>query len=428
MKVLFELLKEYTGLDKQEAEALFAIKENPKDWVLTAIDWIEPSTYRGMMELTEARNGKHTKAQGKAVKLAWFIPKPDSMVKQGIDSQAAYKDVGNAIPNEPSEKPYDLAKSVLGLGKLYPVLKDAHGNVIDGFHRLAVDPNWPSITLNYIQNTTDLEAARLATNFARRQIPKEEFDQRVGFLIGAGLKPQEIADKTGINISTIYKHMPQEMKDKVKVEAGRLGGLKSARPGEQTVKTQDITLETPSIESIQKQVMGEMRPCEQCGQDFHRSKGHLIKGLILCPKCAEKDRPKQKAQTDKPKETKPYTEAWKNRLATMQNAVSEMDRYVFEKLKGDQELRDKGYTVTLAKEYVLTLSDVTIEKPGLEHVIFHDHGETHKNRKARDEVIKDVLLWQEAIKKGGVHRIPYKGSFTPAKGDKVYAKIKEALS
>jgi len=36
---------------------------------------------------------------------------------------------------------YDLKISEK-IGQLYPVLVDAEGNVIDGFHRLEADPKW----------------------------------------------------------------------------------------------------------------------------------------------------------------------------------------------------------------------------------------------------------------------------------------------
>ena len=39
----------------------------------------------------------------------------------------------------------DLDKSNKVIGQLYPVLRDARGRVIDGFHRIDVDPNWKSI-------------------------------------------------------------------------------------------------------------------------------------------------------------------------------------------------------------------------------------------------------------------------------------------
>lgn len=40
-------------------------------------------------------------------------------------------------------KEYDIEDSIPKVGHLYPVLKDAHGSVIDGFHRLQHDPFWP---------------------------------------------------------------------------------------------------------------------------------------------------------------------------------------------------------------------------------------------------------------------------------------------
>jgi len=36
-------------------------------------------------------------------------------------------------------------------GRLYPVLLDKHGNVIDGLHRLVADEKWPKITLENVE-------------------------------------------------------------------------------------------------------------------------------------------------------------------------------------------------------------------------------------------------------------------------------------
>jgi hypothetical protein len=82
------------------------------------------------------------------------------------------------------EKEYDLKKSIEGLGKLNPILKDAHGNIIDGFHRQEVDPNWNAITIGEIDNPAKLELARLATNFCRRHMTSEEIRDKLTFLIG----------------------------------------------------------------------------------------------------------------------------------------------------------------------------------------------------------------------------------------------------
>ena len=137
-----------------------------------------------------------------------------------------------------SESEYNLAKSKKALGPLYPILKAKDGSIIDGFHRQNDDPDWASITVESIDTPVKLELARLAANFCGRQMPAIEFQNRIAFLIKSGLKVSEIAEQTGISETTIRKYEPQELKDQVKVEAGRQGGI-SATQARQTVKIQD---------------------------------------------------------------------------------------------------------------------------------------------------------------------------------------------
>jgi hypothetical protein len=132
---------------------------------------------------------------------------------------------------------YDITKSAKELGKLVPILKDAHGNIIDGFHRIEVDPNWPSIKVESVDDAVKLELARLATNFCRRQVTPDEMKRRIGFLVESGMSPEGIVEKTGISISTVYRHMPQELKDHKKSEVGGIRkSSDSAVTCEQTVK------------------------------------------------------------------------------------------------------------------------------------------------------------------------------------------------
>ena len=37
------------------------------------------------------------------------------------------------------------------VGRLYPILLDKHGNVIDGRHRLEADEKWPKIRLENVE-------------------------------------------------------------------------------------------------------------------------------------------------------------------------------------------------------------------------------------------------------------------------------------
>jgi len=56
-----------------------------------------------------------------------------------------------------------LEKSEKKIGQLYPILRDAEGKVIDGWHRLDVNPQWKSITLEDVKTEEDrliISAAR----------------------------------------------------------------------------------------------------------------------------------------------------------------------------------------------------------------------------------------------------------------------------
>lgn len=69
---------------------------------------------------------------------------------------------------------YDLRESRRRTRELYPVLVDAHGNVIDGFHRLEADPGWERKTLEHIRTPAQLWLARIVANTHRRTVSREE--------------------------------------------------------------------------------------------------------------------------------------------------------------------------------------------------------------------------------------------------------------
>jgi hypothetical protein len=121
-----------------------------------------------------------------------------------------------------SEDSYSLAVSSEGLGELYPVLKDAHNNIIDGYHRKGETPLWHEEVRPQIDTPVKLALAQLAVNFCRRRMSPEEIRERITFLAKNGVKADEIAKQTGIKPRTVYKYIPQEFKDPEKVEAARL--------------------------------------------------------------------------------------------------------------------------------------------------------------------------------------------------------------
>ena len=136
---------------------------------------------------------------------------------------------------------YALATSKEGLGELCPVLKDHFGNIIDGYHRKGENANWREETCDWIDTPEKLEAARLAVNFARRDMAPEEIKERITHLVKSGLKVEDIAKLTGISERTVLKYMPQEFKDQKKVDAGRTPktNVNSAEALQHTVKMPD---------------------------------------------------------------------------------------------------------------------------------------------------------------------------------------------
>jgi hypothetical protein len=120
---------------------------------------------------------------------------------------------------------YDIKKSEK-IGQLYPVLVDAKGNVIDGFHRLEADPNWRKEKISEIDTEEKLLVARCVSNWHRRQVAREEKEdwinglaeiyQRQG-LSTKGIRGQNeikarIVGITGLDPRTVELYLKPEFK------------------------------------------------------------------------------------------------------------------------------------------------------------------------------------------------------------------------
>lgn len=66
-----------------------------------------------------------------------------------------------------------LRESAEKIGQIYPVIKDAKGNILDGYHRKRIDPNWKEIILP-IEDELESLQVRIHLNNLRRTIPVEE--------------------------------------------------------------------------------------------------------------------------------------------------------------------------------------------------------------------------------------------------------------
>ena len=112
------------------------------------------------------------------------------------------------------EDSYSLKGSTGEVGALYPVLISKDDEIIDGFHRLEQNQDWPVMKLEHIQTRTQLLLARLIANFARRTIsPQEKTNMLASIAEETKWTPREISKKTGIHYKTVCLYLPDKYKD-----------------------------------------------------------------------------------------------------------------------------------------------------------------------------------------------------------------------
>ena len=114
----------------------------------------------------------------------------------------------------------NLKASSERVGRLYPILLDKRGNIIDGRHRFEADNEWPKVTLEYIETDEQMLIARLIGNVCRRQVQSREktkmLDKLGDLYLKQGARPGEIACKiaeaTGMSYRWVMKYMPARYK------------------------------------------------------------------------------------------------------------------------------------------------------------------------------------------------------------------------
>ncbi|MEM2703937.1 MAG: hypothetical protein QXR45_12340 [Candidatus Bathyarchaeia archaeon] len=113
------------------------------------------------------------------------------------------------------------------VGRLYPVLLDRHGNVVDGLHRLEADPNWPKVRLDHVESDEQRLVARLIDNVCRRSVSAEEKSRMLGELgelyVKAGVKPgaelaRKISEVTGMSFRWVMMYLLDRLKERPGVE------------------------------------------------------------------------------------------------------------------------------------------------------------------------------------------------------------------
>jgi hypothetical protein len=136
-------------------------------------------------------------------------------------------------------------------GRLYPVLVDKHGNVIDGLHRLSADEKWPKVTVEGVETEEQRLIARLVSNVCRRNVPAKEKREMLGRLgeiylnegVEQGKIAYKIAEKTGMTCRWVTKYLPDKFKDPLQSKRASSAERRSA--GEDPKRRVSFELEEP---------------------------------------------------------------------------------------------------------------------------------------------------------------------------------------
>jgi len=104
-------------------------------------------------------------------------------------------------------------------GPLYPVLVAADGEIVDGRTRKRVDPNWPEVRVD-ARTPAEKEILAFIANANRREMRGEEISRRLARIKElTGWNARRIARELGRTERWVFKYLPQEYKDPVKVKA-----------------------------------------------------------------------------------------------------------------------------------------------------------------------------------------------------------------
>jgi len=261
------------GMTDKWVDECFEIDENKEGYFIAKLKpkkFLERDQFRTLCALARDLGGEGYLRGAKA----WAIPGP--LAKKPLpqaNTTSTPQLPSTSKPSDVRSKPeveepdYYISKSIPQVGYLYPVLKDAEGNVIDGYHRLQSDPNWPVQIIENIRDPAQLVLARLVANVCRREVSAQEKTEWLKKLATlTGWTPKQIADNLPVSYRWVMKYIPDELKERP-----------GAGPTEYPVARR--ATQTPQVEP--KSVV-----CTRCG--VATSEPIHLDGKFYCGQCAEK--------------------------------------------------------------------------------------------------------------------------------------------
>jgi len=311
-------------------------------------------------------------------------------------------------------------------GPLEPVVLGADGHLVDGHQRKAADPDWPEITNPKLKTEEDCVLFEIDKNWHRTNKDENWKRKRIERLARLGNTVLDVIRKTGLPDTTVYRYYPSDLKDQVKANAGRLGGEAKSATSVEAI-SQDI------INQSEESARSAIVECANCHLGHRFDELKTVDQKLYCPRCVgaahvafenEKKRLEREAATKEKPVTPKILDSYGERKSHMQTADPEVDRVLFARLSGNEELRGAGWRLEYHQKHVTgwVEDDVCLINDDLsvKVAVFFDGPVHNGKRMDKDEVNRDKV---ERVNGGvSVLALPYKGT-----AEKEFARLEEAV-
>jgi hypothetical protein len=310
-------------------------------------------------------------------------------------------------------------------GPIEKVVLSADGKLVDGHQRKAADPDWPEEVNPKLKTEEDCLLFEIDKNWHRTNKGENWKLSRIERLARLGNTAKQISEKTGLPDYTVYRYYPGELKNKVKVEAGRIGG-------EVTGSAYKVQAESEDLREAEEKARLSRVECSNCHLGTQSDRITIIGGKSYCPGCAPTaslsyKREQKRLQQEKKKDqiAPGKLDSYEEKLGHMKTADPEVDRVLFARLSTNQELRDEGWRVEYHQLHFTgcIVDDVllTNEKLSIKLAAFFD-GSIHENRSEKDEKNRESA--EHMDKELSTLTLPYK-SASAKEFDRLFEAILE---
>jgi len=170
------------GMSDKWVDEWFDIEEDKQGYFVAKLKpkkYLEKDQFRTMCVLVRDLGGEGYLEGMKA----WRVPGPlakkplpqanTTSTPSPMDARSKPEPISGVVAETKHETVKEIKTSETELGQIYPVVKDQFGNILDGFHRKQVNPNWKETKVEVADPLHALRI-RVHANAIRRTVEPEE--------------------------------------------------------------------------------------------------------------------------------------------------------------------------------------------------------------------------------------------------------------